>query len=87
MELPKLSHLLNVLSSLPETIVSPSGLNTTVLISSEWPVKGLPVELPSLSQILNVLSALAETMSLAVWTYCGCIHFVSMTFQNGGSGY
>ena len=60
-----LSHSRTVLSSLPETMRLPSGLNATLVTPCVWPISGAPMGWPvSASHSRTVLSSLPETMRL-----------------------
>ena len=57
------SHTRTVLSRLPETMRSPSGLNAALRTASVWPVSGGPTGWPvAASHTRTVLSALPETI-------------------------
>ena len=59
------SHSRSVLSSLPETMRCPSGLNATPVTASVWPVSGAPTGWPvPASYTRTVLSTLPEAMCL-----------------------
>src|SRR6478736_7592804 len=56
-------HNRTVLSSLPETMRPPSGLNATLLTGPVWPVSGAPISRPvPASHTRTVVSLLPETM-------------------------